>query len=236
MVARPHKQKGCDTKDKASKTKRYGTILIPSIFPLLPTSTYQLPVAIFLAKSSKSDVLYKATIRALFHVFLAHLSIPTEVHFNFLRNYRSISKSTKNKLTFSGSWGKYMANMRNVKNWGESCPVVTMSCGTPVPMRKLRLESPGRELGQFLSRECLILSLLSASKIATYKQVEKGRSRGSTSWYHSIRSRTPSFFFSGTVYQVFFLYHTYRPQGRKLQEWFPRIRPGHVVNTAGRAF
>ena len=47
--------------------------------------------------------------------------------------FEIISKSTKN-TDFFGILGEYMANMRNLEKLGESCPVVKMSCGTPVPM------------------------------------------------------------------------------------------------------
>jgi len=65
-----------------TKKKRYGTtMLIPSIFPFLPTYC----IAILLAESSKSDVLYEVTVRALFRVFLCQ----------FLQRFISIFFETK---------------------------------------------------------------------------------------------------------------------------------------------
>ena len=39
----------------------------------------------------------------------------------------------KKKLTFSGSWGKYLANIGNLKKLGESCPIEKMS---PEPLQQ----------------------------------------------------------------------------------------------------
>ena len=116
------------------KTKRYGTtMLIPSIFPFLPTYCC---IAILLAESSKSDVLYEVTVRALFRVFLCQ----------FLQRFISIFFETKinmkvtkiNMKVYEKSWlfrnlGQiYVANIMNLEK----------KTGWMLPRREYELRYP----------------------------------------------------------------------------------------------
>ena len=107
---------------------------------------------------------YEGTVRALFHVFLAHLFVSTEVHSNFLRSYDQY-QSLQKKMTFSVSWANvWQVQYQEFGKLDESCPVAKISCGIPVPMGRC-VVSPWKR-ARTVSLELMSDFELSASDIA----------------------------------------------------------------------